>query len=551
MIEEIFKELLLSKSSQPYLLFIAGIIYVVYYYFLQPFCFSALRKVPGPYSHKVSYLPSLNAQRKGCWIDAVHKLHQRYGDVVVLSPNEISMNGKSEYIKDIYVRNFKKGSFYAQFSNFGKPNPFCESSNEKHMQYKKALSGMYQKSFIISPSSYPRRILGQKVQGLLKNIFSEGSFGRGDGRKGLDIYLLSSCLTFDVILNFELGESQGTNLTDDASQRELIKLLHIRGSMLFWTTQAPQFWNLVASSEIKKAAQEVDQWLLNLYTISESNNKDPEGSVLNIIKSKGYHGYQAYSFLTDNILAGHHTSAVQLTYMCYELSRPVNNHWQEQLRDTLRLTFGFPNSNDDMITDIEKLDQLPLLDALLKENLRLHASLPGAFPRVVDRTYKVDIENGGYTEPIIVPEGTVVSCLPYAMHRRADIFPSPDSFLPSRWLPDQNNGETIEKSKERISAQQRFIMSFGKGIRLCLGMSLATLELKLAIANIYWHFASEISPDWCKSKSDTLDSPGIGEQYKSSYETAEQKMLMADTYNSYPICNECWLVFKSPEENNF
>ena len=545
MIEEVFK-VLFSRNSQPCLVFIAGILYVVYYYLLQPFYFSALRKVPGPYFYRVSYLPSLNAQRVGCWIDTVHKLHQKYGDVVVLSPNEISMNGKSEYIKDIYVRNFKKGSFYAQFSNFGKPNPFCESSNEKHMQYKKVLTGMYQKSFIISPNNYPLRILQKKVQGLIKNI-SQGSLSRGDGPRGLDIYLISSCLTFDVILNFELGENQGTNLTDDVTQRELIRLLHIRGSMLFWTTQAPQFWNLVASREIKNAAQEVDQWLLNLYANSESSNRDPEGSVLNIIKSKGYQGNQAYSFLTDNILAGHHTSAVQLTYMCYELSRPVNKHWQDQLRDTLRMTFGLPDSNNEMITDVEKLDQVPLLDALLKENLRLHASLPGAFPRVVDRTYKVDIESGGDAEPITVPEGTVVSCLPYAMHRRPDIFPSPDSFLPSRWLPSKTNGESTEKSKEKILTQLRFIMSFGKGIRLCLGMNLATIELKLAIANIYWHFASEISPEWCKSKSDALDTPGIGEQYKSSYETVEQKMLMADTYNSYPICNECWLVFKRPE----
>lgn len=48
---------------------------------------------------------------KGEWISKVYDLHKKYGNVVLLSPNEISVNGDPKYLTDIYVKNSQSQSF--------------------------------------------------------------------------------------------------------------------------------------------------------------------------------------------------------------------------------------------------------------------------------------------------------------------------------------------------------------------------------------------------------------------------------------------------------
>lgn len=82
---------------------------LVYYLVVYPVT-SPLWKVPGPYIHRISYIPCYNAQRNGTWIARVHELHKKYGSVVLLSPNEVSVNGDPKFINDIYVKNFPSQS---------------------------------------------------------------------------------------------------------------------------------------------------------------------------------------------------------------------------------------------------------------------------------------------------------------------------------------------------------------------------------------------------------------------------------------------------------
>ena len=46
-----------------------------------------------------------------------------------------------------------------------------------------------------------------------------------------------------------------------------------------------------------------------------------------------------------------------------------------------------------------------------------------------------------------VPAGTVVSTQAWSMHRDANVFPSPETFLPERWLPV----EGVEGEEERLA----------------------------------------------------------------------------------------------------
>lgn len=60
------------------------------------------------------------------------------------------------------------------------------------------------------------------------------------------------------------------------------------------------------------------------------------------------------------------------------------------------------------------------------------------------------------------------------IHVNPEIFPSPYEFRPERWL---ENAEF-----------EKFLVSFSKGSRQCLGIDLAYAEIYICIASIFWGF---------------------------------------------------------------
>jgi cytochrome P450 len=62
------------------------------------------------------------------------------------------------------------------------------------------------------------------------------------------------------------------------------------------------------------------------------------------------------------------------------------------------------------------------------------------------------------------------------LHLNPTIFPSPTTFNPSRWL---NNPQL-----------DRYLFSFSKGPRACIGMNLAWAELYNAVAAVFGHYGS-------------------------------------------------------------
>lgn len=569
-------------NTSPYLSFLVLVCaFILYHYLIFPFFLSPLRKIPGPYLHRVSYLPWLNGQRRLKWIQTVHLLHLKYGDVVILSPNEISVNGNARYLSEIYTKNFPKSKFYENFRNHGfRDNIFASLENDRHLKYKKMIMNLYSKSAILSKNNPTRNIIIEKVSQLVDQIHNSSvtgnrpdyinaksefnEFGKGHllggtwfnplkktSNLGIDVYSLFGSLALDVVSSFELGAKNCTDLLLSPEKRRIIISHRLVASMGFWTTLMPKWWNWAASKNILEALEVVEDWQLNLYERAENNAPRFEDggnlTTLEALKANGLKGKDAYSFLSDNIFAGHETTAIQMTYLTYELSRPVNKYRKLRLILELRENFGNPKSKSDLITDLEKIDKLSYLNALFEENSRVHTSIPGAEPRVVDRLFKVTLNNG---EEIVVPKGTVISCQPYSIHRDKNTFPDPYSFNPERWL--QNANESDQEFKNRIQRQQKFMMPFGKGIRMCLGMHLALIEMKAAIANIYWHFNSELCKDWCLITDYKEGEKGndikMGFSHVGSNGTDEEKMVMVDTYTTKPVNDECWLEWYDNEK---
>lgn len=110
-------------------------------------------------------------------------------------------------------------------------------------------------------------------------------------------------------------------------------------------------------------------------------------------------------------------------------------------------------------TPVECAGKSKYLDAVCKEVLRIHPVIP-----VVARRLQAPVSIGGFE----LPAGVTVAPCVYLTHHREDLYPEPDAFLPERFL-------------ERTYSPYEYL-PFGGGARRCIGMALATWEMKVALA---------------------------------------------------------------------
>ncbi|KAJ5600833.1 Cytochrome P450 E-class group I [Penicillium hetheringtonii] len=158
------------------------------------------------------------------------------------------------------------------------------------------------------------------------------------------------------------------------------------------------------------------------------------------------------------IVAGSDTTAITLTYLVYSVCK--NPEVQTKLVEELS-QLPEPVSDRD-------LRDLPYLNNIITETLRLHTAVPFGLPRAVP-------PEGAQFNEHVLPGGVTVSTQSYSLHRDPKIFPDPERFKPERW-------ENTTKEMKDVS------LPFGGGSRICIGMHLARIELRLATALFFRRF---------------------------------------------------------------
>jgi cytochrome P450 len=141
----------------------------------------------------------------------------------------------------------------------------------------------------------------------------------------------------------------------------------------------------------------------------------------------------------------------------------------------------------DAVGDAPTVADLPRLQLCLRafrEALRLY---PPVY--VFGRDSRGDVTLGGCR----LPEPTNVLISPYALHRRADVWPDPLRFDPDRFLPE------VEAARHRYA-----YLPFGAGPRICIGNHFAYMEAQLAMAVIFRRFDFELLADEEPDPSATL-----------------------------------------------
>ena len=163
------------------------------------------------------------------------------------------------------------------------------------------------------------------------------------------------------------------------------------------------------------------------------------------------------------LAAGYETTSTLLTYVTYCLA--MNPEKQDKLRK--EITDAFEAAGNTI--RYEDVSSLKYLDAVVSETLRLFP--PGMrLGRKCTSDCDVQIDLEGEIKTLELREGDVVQFPIYVIHHNPEYYPDPESFEPSRFLPENRHLLTPYT-----------YLPFGAGPRNCIGMRFALLQVKLCL----------------------------------------------------------------------
>ncbi|KAJ7762310.1 cytochrome P450 [Mycena maculata] len=186
------------------------------------------------------------------------------------------------------------------------------------------------------------------------------------------------------------------------------------------------------------------------------------------------------------LLGGQDTSADALAWCLYELAKDPEYQWK--LRVEIEHFKGLSSSEGRPM----EYDAMPLLNAFLKETLRVYSAAP-YLDRIASEDLVIPLADG-----ITTTSGERISCLPVrkgqfiavaiaSYHRLEALWgPDADEFKPSRWLDG-------DPCKGQALGPYAHLLTFVGGHRVCAGWRFAVLEMQAMLTELVVNFSFALS----------------------------------------------------------
>ncbi|KAI8720005.1 hypothetical protein NCS52_00444500 [Fusarium sp. LHS14.1] len=447
----------INITSVPFLA--VGVILLTTAYRLFSAATSPLRNVPGPwYSHVTSIVLKWHILA-GRRVHFVHSLHLRYGPVVLVSPDEVAISDLDAFSQIHKIGSgFTKSDWYDKLRSGREPGIFFMRDSHQHAARRRLFARAFSNSSLLTHWEPEIR---QKTQLAVAKIKSDAQNGSADVLKWWTL------MATDVIAHLSFGESfrmlelgKQTPYIDSIQAALLCGVVRNELSWIFPIIRRLPFKgirDIMSADDVvfehgAKAVKNMSSASDGLSTANLFSQMlaQAQGQEKTEIKDS-----TVRTEAGNLIVAGSDTTAVTLTYLVWAvLSQP-------QLQAALEAEVCGLSSD----LTFDELTSAPLLNSVIEETLRLYGAAPGALPRVVPGK---GLSVRGY----FIPPGTVVSTQAYTLHRDSTVFPNAHRFDGERFM-----------DKSTLTAAQKTAMSpFGAGSRICIGLHLAWMELRLATA---------------------------------------------------------------------
>lgn len=449
--------------------------------------FHPLSKVPGPRAWSASRLPFIWSLLRGTIVHDIQMLHRRYGPVLRIAPDEVTF-AQAEAWDDIFRSvspQFLKDPVWWKRQP-GQPESLISAIDpEPHARIRRALA----------PGFTPRALRAQEpflhhyVNLLVERLRGLVPASSSDKDVELDIAPWLMFTTFDIFGDLGFGES--FDCLQNSRYHPWIALLFASVKAAAYVA-ATRFYpwiehllmNYCIPPSLKKKQRDHFQQIVDKVR-RRMNYEVERPDIMSHVITRGDDAEGGMSIDEINVTfmvlttAGSETTATVLAgIMNYLIQHP------DKL-DTMAGEVRQFQSETDLTLDA--LRNLPYLNAVINEGLRLCTPIPWMLPRRVP-------PGGGTVCGVWLPGGTPVSIQAYAMNRDPRYWHLSESFLPERWLPEGSSDPQSPFFGDKRHAMQPFSV----GPRSCMGQHLAWAEMRLILAKLLWHFDFAATDDEAK-----------------------------------------------------
>jgi cytochrome P450 len=257
-------------------------------------------------------------------------------------------------------------------------------------------------------------------------------------------------ITLEIILQTVFGlEADTLAILRDLLRRWIASALN---PALLWPRLQVDFGRVSPWGRLVRLKREIDALLLAEIARRRETGAAERGDVLSLLLAardedgRPMRDEELLDEMITLLVAGHETTATALAWTVHHLL--ANPDVLAACRAEARAFSG-------------GFAQLPLLDAVVKETLRLNPVITE-----VGRRLTRPMRIGGRD----IPAGVAVGPCIYLVHRRPDVWSDPERFDPARFVGTRPSPYEF--------------LPFGGGSRRCLGMAFALYEMKVVLATV-------------------------------------------------------------------
>ncbi|ERF75990.1 hypothetical protein EPUS_01356 [Endocarpon pusillum Z07020] len=450
---------------------------------------SPLAAFPGP---KLAALTTWYQAYYDIWLHGQYfrrldRIHEEYGPIVRINPHELHVNDPF-FIEELYSGSAKKRDKYkwvgrATLRLYPRPAHFIIAKliptvpdslvatvpHDHHRKRRAAINPYFSKASI--------RKLDPVIQNTLVALLKR----MDQSAKSPDVFhasLAYKAVTCDIITEFSFGVSTDYMARNDYEHsffKAVDDHLHMSWMMAYIAWLGPAMNSLPPSimgliyPGLKHLWNMHSQWVKQIEKIRTQDKLNGNGTVFHgLLNSDLPPSEKTDQRLRQEaqllVLAGQDTTAYTLSSLTYELL--ANHEILQKLKEELE--GALPDLNTPFTS--AQLEQLPYLTGIIQEGIRLH---PGA---IIRQTRIAPEQNMIYRDACTEKEWVIPAGVPVSMDARScnlnpKVFVDPHKFIPERWLENPR--------------LDKYMLTFSRGTRMCLGMNLAYSELYIIIAEIF------------------------------------------------------------------
>ena len=159
------------------------------------------------------------------------------------------------------------------------------------------------------------------------------------------------------------------------------------------------------------------------------------------------------------LIAGYDTTALTMSNAIFMLT--LNPECQRRLQEEL---------DEADINNYATLQNLPYLDAVIHETLRMHPVIPN-LPKICTKEYRIP------GTAVVIKPGDMIEINAVGIAHDPKYFPNPECFDPENFM----------KAK-KMERDPLTFMGFNQGPRACIAMRFALLEMKICLSHLLKNF---------------------------------------------------------------